>query len=181
MRTVLALDVATVSGWAFGPIVPGQGPSVSGHHRFGREGEDDPRVWAAALVWLNQMIAVHNPTIVAIEAPINTAAPSGGSNAATLSRLIGLQAIIRAVVEIKLPVSAKLIAVQSARKLFIGHGNLPSKQAKAEVQARCIELGWLDYEGMQPDRADACCLWGKACADADPDFSAAFPKIKRRA
>lgn len=176
MKTVLALDVATVTGWAFGPIIPGQGPSVSGYHRFGREGADDPRIWSAALVWLNQMIALHNPTLVALEAPINSASAGGGSNAGTMVRLIGLQAILRAVTELKLPVSARLVAVQSARKLFIGHGNLPSKEAKASVQARCLELGWLTEYTMQPDRADACALWAKACADADPDFAAAFPR-----
>lgn len=181
MKSMLTLDVASTTGWAFGPIVPGHGPSLSGHHRFAGEGASDPQVWSAALVWLNQMIGVHNPTIVALEAPINTAATAGGSNAGTMARLLGLQAILRAVVELKLPVSAKLVTVQSARKLFIGHGNLPSKQAKAEVQARCIELGWLDHETMQPDRADACCLFAKACADADPEYAAVFPKPKRRA
>lgn len=170
MTSILALDVATVTGFAFGSLAGGR-PTVSGHTRFGAVGEDDARVWKKSLIWLSQQIGVLSPDVVAIEAPITSASPAGGSNAATMGRLIGLQAVLRTVVEIKLPVSAKLIHVQSARKLFIGAGNLPGAEAKKRVQARCIELGWLSAEDAQPDRCDAMCVWAKAAADLDPTFA----------
>lgn len=179
--SLLALDVATVTGWSFGRIADGR-PSLSGSLRFGEKGADDARVWAKALIWLTEQLGVLSPDVVAIEAPINSANPAGGSNAATMGRLIGLQAVLRTVVEIKLPVSAKLVHVQSARKLFIGAGNLPGAEAKARVQARCIELNWISAEDAQPDRCDSMCVWAKAAADLSPDFALTlnFSKSARR-
>lgn len=172
MKTLLALDVATTTGWSFGPVATDARPSGSGHIRFGREGADDAETWKRALIWLTEQIGILNPSVVALEAPINSASPAGGSNAQTLGRLIGLQAVLRTVVEIKLPTSAKLIHVQSARKLFIGKGNLPGKAAKKLVQQRCIDLGWLGADEAQADRADAMCVWAKAVADLCPGFAA---------
>lgn len=180
MKSLLALDVATTTGWAFGPVAPEARPSTSGHIRFGREGVDDAECWKRALIWLTEQLNVLQPTVVAIEAPINSASPEGGSNAHTLGRLIGLQAVLRTVVEIKLPVTAKLIHVQSARKFFIGHGNLPGKEAKKKVQRRCLDLGWLSEDGMQPDRADAMCVWAKAVADLCPEFAAGMTPLGAR-
>jgi hypothetical protein len=181
MKAILALDVATVTGWAFGDIGDLR-PTASGSLRFGEKGAADARVWAKALVWCTKQIGDFNPDVVAIEAPINSASPAGGSNAATMGRLLGLQAVLRAVVELKLPVSAKLIHVQSARKLFIGAGNLPGAEAKKRVQARAIELGWIAAEDAQPDRCDAMCVWAKAAADLSPDFALSlnFSKSPRR-
>lgn len=175
--SMLALDVATTTGWAFGPIAIDGRPTLSGHIRFGREGASDAETWKRALIWLTEQIGVLNPTVVALEAPINSANPAGGSNAQTLGRLIGLQAVLRTVVEIKLASSAKLIHVQSARKLFIGKGNLPGKEAKKLVQQRCIDLGWLPPDEAQPDRADACCVWAKAVADLCPGFAASLTPV----
>lgn len=175
--SILALDVASVTGWCFG--VPGSAPTASGSLRFAEQGADDPRVWSKAMVWLTQQINGLSPSIVYIEAPITSASPAGGSNAATMSRLIGLQAVLRAVVELKLPVSAKLVHVQSARKLFIGAGNLPGKIAKERVQQRCIDLGWIAPEDAQPDRCDAMCVWAFAAAQHDPEFAAQFVKPRQ--
>jgi hypothetical protein len=172
MKTLLALDVATTTGWSFGPVAADARPSLSGHIRFAREGADDAEVWKKALIWLTEQIGVLQPSVIALEAPINSASPAGGSNAQTLGRLIGLQAVLRAVVEIKLPTTAKLIHVQSARKLFIGKGNLPGKTAKKLVQERCVQLGWLSGDEVQADRADAMCVWAKAVADLCPAFAA---------
>lgn len=180
MRNLLALDVATTTGWSFGPISADARPSLSGAQRFGEKGADDARVWRHALIWLTDQIAVLRPDVIAIEAPINSASPAGGSNAQTLGRLIGLQAVLRTVVEIKLPVSAKMIHVQSARKLFIGAGNLPGAQAKQMVQARCIDLGWVAAADAQPDKCDAMCIWAKAVADIDPAFAANFHQPSKR-
>lgn len=179
MRTLLALDVATVTGWAFGSIADGR-PTLAGSLRFGEKGAGDPRVWAKALQWLNDTLSVHQPDMVAIEAPITSASPAGGSNAHTMGRLIGLQAVLRTVVELRMPVSAKLIHVQSARKLFIGVGNLGGAQAKAAVQARCIELGWVEPGSVDPDKCDAMCVWAKAATDFDPAFAATFHQPKKR-
>lgn len=173
MASLLALDVATVTGWAFGPL-HADGPTLSGHIRFGGDGAVDDDVFFKAMCWLTDQINVLDPTIVAIEAPINSANPAGGSNAATLGRLIGLQSVLRTVVRATRPSLAKLVHVQSARKTFIGSGNLPGAQAKKLVQARCVALGWLTVEDMQADRADACCVWAHQAVLQAPELASVF-------
>jgi hypothetical protein len=121
---------------------------------------------------------VLNPDVVAIEAAIMTSRfDKDGrpqTNPKTQGLLWGLQAVIRTVVKAKRPGVAKLIHVSSARKLFTGKGNYPKGQAKPAVKRRAIELGWLTLETVTEDKADACCIWAKACADLDPAFAANF-------
>jgi len=176
MKSVLALDVSSVAtGWAFGRI--GEKPST-GVVRFAPKGALDDEIWFAALKWMSEAIATMNPDVVAIEAAIMTSnfdedgRPK--TNPHTQGLLWGLQAVIRTVVKAKRPGVAKLIHVSTARKLFTGKGNYPKGQAKPAVRRRAIELGWLTPETATDDKADACCIFAKACADLDPTFAANF-------
>lgn len=167
-KALLALDVATTTGFAFGRI--GERPTVSGAIRFGATGACDEDVWFAALKWITDQINVLDPELVAIEAPINSANTHGGSSAKTLGRLLGLQAILRTVVRARRPSLAKLVHVQSVRKTFIGHGNLPGPEAKRRVREKCIALGWVDEADASFDRCDALAVWAKAASDFDPSI-----------
>lgn len=177
MKSVLALDVATVTGYAFGPI--GE-PQLCDALRFGHRDACDEDVWFPAMCFLTDRLNVLQPDVVAIEAPINSLV-AGGTNARTTQRLLGLQAVLRTVVRAKRPNLAQLINVQSARKFFIGHGNLPGEEAKRRVRAKCIELGWLTEEDATYDKADALCVYAKACADIDRAWAASFTDLGVRA
>lgn len=175
--SILALDVATTTGFAHGRI--GDRP-LAGAIRFGKTGAIDDEVWAEATKWLIDILKVVTPDIVALEAPIQTARPGNdGSNAKTMMRLLGLQANLRKVVFLKYARPAQIIHVQSARKLFIGHGNLPGAEAKQLVKQRAINLGWLDAADSY-DKADALCVWAKAAADVDPGFAATMTPLFKR-
>lgn len=174
MKSVLALDVSSsATGWAFG--WPDAAPD-SGVFRF--KGETEDEIWVSALKWLNTTMTVLAPEIVAIEAPIMSSSPRGGSNPKTQMVLLGLQAVLRAVVKARVPGAAMLVNVSTARKAFTGRGTYPSGEAKAAVQAECIRRGWLDYEQMQADRADALCVW--ACAAAQQNSALQFSKANSR-
>lgn len=173
-KLLLALDVATVTGFAWGPV---DGTPKADTVRFAKNGAIDDEVWASATKWLANFLAGYSPDVVAIEAPIMTSQSHNGTNPATQMRLLGLQAVLRNVVALKLARPAKLVHVQSARKFFIGHGNLTGEEAKRRAKARCIELGWLTEESATHDKADAMCVWAKAAGDLNPSFAANFTPL----
>ncbi len=168
-KNLLALDVATVTGFAHGRL---NATPKADCIRFAKTGATDDEVWCQALRWLHDLLKVIRPDVVALEAPIMTGRTHDGSNPQTQMRLFGLQAVLRTVVAINLPRPAKLIHVQSARKFFIGHGNLPGAEAKQRVKRRSIELGWVSEDEATYDKCDALCVWAKAAADLSPEFAA---------
>jgi hypothetical protein len=178
-KSVFALDVSSVAtGWAFGRV--GEKP-ITGVLRFAPKGASDDEIWFAALRWMTDQMNVLNPDVVAIEAAIMTSNfdedGKPKTNPRTQGLLWGLQAVLRTVVKAKRPGAAKLIHVGSARKFFTGRGTYPKGQAKPAVKRRAIELGWLTIEDATEDKADACCIFAKACADIDPAFAANFTPL----
>lgn len=172
-RTILAIDAATVTGWAFGAI--GSKP-LGGAVRLGGEDTCDEDVWFDGMKFMNDRLGALNPDVVAIEAPMQ----GGKSSQSAIGRLLGLQAILRTVVRARRPNLAKLVHVQSARKFFIGRGDYGGQEAKARVQRRCVDLGWATWDDGH-DFTDALCVWAKAAADADRDFAANFTELARAA
>lgn len=179
-KTLLTLDVATTTGFAWGEL--GAIPKA-GAITFTKKGVEpiDDDVWLAALRWLHPLLGTIQPDVVALEAPIMSSAPAGGSNPHTQLRLSGLQAVMRTVIASALPSPARLVSVQTVRKYFIGQGNLKGDIAKKLVKARCIELGWLEPGLTGYDRSDAQAVWAKVAGDLG-DHSGAFdrPAPKRQ-
>lgn len=173
MKSILALDIATVTGWGFG--YPDAVPT-SGYVRFADKGATEDEVWFAGLRWLNDQITVLNPGIVVMEAPFLSSRAGGQSNAKTMSQLIGLQAVLRTVVKARLPGRAVLVASSTARKTFTGVGVYPAGEAKPAVQRECIERGFLTADDMQADRADALCLWTHMAAQQIPMLAHGRPR-----
>lgn len=170
MKSILALDVATTTGWAFGRV--GDRP-LSGATTFGRKNGCEEDIWFDALKFINDRLIVLQPDMVAIEAPMQ----GGKSSQASIGLLLGLQAVIRTAVRARRPSIAHLVHCQSARKFFIGHGNLPGKEAKQRVKDRCVAIGWLTVEDATFDKADALCVWAFAAGLADPAYAAGFTAL----
>lgn len=179
MRSILALDVSkSACGWAFG--LPGERP-LSGVHAFGGPSHTDDEVWRNGMVWLNERMAFLKPDIVAIEAAIMSSAPGQGgfTNPQSQALLLGLQAVLRTVVKARLPGAALMVAASSARKTFTGKGTYGKGEAKAAVQLEARLREWLTLDELDPDRADALCLWAHVAAQQLPEL--AFHQLKRSA
>src|SRR5437762_2261881 len=67
--TVLALDLASVSGWAVGE--PGGEPK-HGSLRFASVGASHEAIFAKAAMWIEQKIIDCNPSTIVWEAPMPT-------------------------------------------------------------------------------------------------------------
>jgi hypothetical protein len=176
MKSILALDVSgKCTGWCFG--IPGQ-PPRSGTVEWKRDGDTEDEVFMRGLTWLNDTMRVMLPDIVAIEAPIK-ASGGGHTSPASQTMLIGLQAVLRAVVKARLPGRAHLISSSTARKTFCGRGTFPSGEAKDAVMAEVLRRGWLPMEELQGDRCDAICLWTHMAAQQLPELAFHQPKARK--
>lgn len=179
MKSVLGLDISKSStGYAFG--FPDQKP-ISGSVQFGTPQHTDADVGAKALVWLTKdmpIICGCIPDIIAIEAAWEG---NGGNSARTSALLLGLQFLVQSVALLKTRTQPRLIKVVSARKIFTGKGAYAKGEAKPAVQTRCMELGWLDLDSLQPDRADALCIWAAVASEQNPDLKFDQPKRPRTA
>lgn len=145
-RLILALDIATVTGWCLGTDAP-----VYGSVRLG--GQDRPAKYAAMLQWLDDQRALH-PAIaeIAVEAPIN-ALNMSGHDAAVMT--LGLHA------HLELwcwdhGIRLTPVASSTARKAVLGKGSFAKGQAKPAV------MEWASSNGLAPrddNAADAAVLW----------------------
>lgn len=152
---ILALDIATVSGWAAGS--PGDKPQMGSVRLLGR-GADDGAIGAAMCDWLADMITVHQPKLVAFEAPLQRGQHSG--QAAGLIT-IGLVMMVK-VVCWRREVKCQPFHVSTVRANTVGHGHAK----KPEVAAWCIAQDWkVPLISGEPDldATDAAALWAYAC------------------
>jgi hypothetical protein len=179
MKSILALDLSKSStGFAYG--FPSETPR-SGSVQFGTPQHSEAEVGAKALVWLSKTmpeIIGYVPDIIAIEAAWEG---NGGHSAHTSAVLLGLQFMMQGVAFLKTRTQPRMVKVDRARKIFTGVGRYASGEAKPAVQRRCIELGWLDNETLQADRADALCVWAAIASEQMPSLAfAPPPKPKAR-
>jgi hypothetical protein len=175
MKRVLALDLSKSStGFAYG--YPNEKPR-SGSVQFGTPQHTQAEVGAKALVWLTKdmpVIVGGIPDIVAIEAAWEG---NGGHSAHTSAVLLGLQFLVQAVALLKTGTQPRLVKVGTARKIFTGVGRYEPGQAKPAVQRRCLDLGWLDLDTLQADRADALCIWAAVASEQNSDLK--FPASRK--
>jgi Holliday junction resolvasome RuvABC endonuclease subunit len=129
---VLALDLATRSGWAYGDheqqpdhgtwLLPNEGP-------YGRR-------YVALENEMEDAIALHRPRFIAIEAALVIA-----DRASEL--LLGLAAHAQSTAY-RASVDCKLVRVDDAREAVLGRGRFPSGTAKLHV------MNWCRAEGYDP-------------------------------
>jgi len=86
---VLALDIATVTGWAYGS--PGEVPTF-GSIRFGKPGGSRAAAYRAFSKWLETEWNVrdHQPDLIVYESPAVPSIMSGRTNIDTIRLLVGL-------------------------------------------------------------------------------------------
>jgi hypothetical protein len=163
MTNVLAMDLATVTGWARGSV--GSTP-VSGSIRFGTRESGDGEVFGQAIGWMSKLLEMApRPDIIVLEAMLPPGAKVGATNSSTRDRLAGLHAIVRGVAHIRGISEIACYSVGDIRHHFIGERSLRRAQAKAAIVLRCEMLGW---QVVDNNAADACAAWSYACSIIDP-------------
>lgn len=177
MTLILALDLSKSStGFAYGR--PDERPR-SGSVQFGTAQHTDADVGAKAIVWLTRdmpVIVGGIPDIVAIEAAWEG---NGGHSAHTSAVLLGLQFTVAAAALLRTKRQPELVKVGDARRTFTGRAGYAKGEAKPAVQRRCLEVGWLDLETLQADRADALCVWAHIAARTNPELAFHQPRKAR--
>lgn len=150
--SILAFDLATATGMAFGRV---DGSPVAQTFILGGSGSKHGARFTELRIVLRKLIRDLSPDHIAIEEAIAGGAP-GDANRAKLA--FGLRAIVLTEAFIaNIPVTE--IAVASIRKHFIGRGNLPAGTAKPATIARCEQLGW---RPQNDNEADALAAWDAA-------------------
>lgn len=154
---VLALDLATKTGVAFGSV--GGKPFAQTVHL----GASEYARYAKAQSMVHTLIDRLSPDLVVIEAPV------GGPK--TSQFLVGLIACVAGAAHGR-GVPVKTYFPSTVRKHFLGKAltvrDFPSKSIAASKNAlkqvvisKCHMLGWTVNDDNQ---ADACALWEYACA-----------------
>jgi hypothetical protein len=165
MTDILALDLATITGWARGRV--GETPT-SGSIRFGTREESDGCAFGHAIGWFSKLLeAEPRPDIIALEAMLPPGAKVGQTNSSTRDRLAGLHAIVRGVAHIRGAgeIEIACYSVGDIRHHFIGQRGLRRTQAKQEIVTRCAMLGW---RAVDNNAGDALAAWSFACSIIDP-------------
>lgn len=160
--TVLALDLASTTGWAWGSP---QAPPDFGTHRICRPGSQRARVYREFREWLELMLTTRHTDIIVYESPALPMIMHGRTNISTIKLLIGLAEHLEewALDEVEL----REATVAQVRAHFIGR-NCKASIAKPQTMARCRELGW---NVETSDEADACALWAYQTACLRPDVA----------
>jgi hypothetical protein len=161
---VLALDLASVTGWACGE--PG-GVPAHGTIRFARAGASHEAIFASALKWMSDKVTFYAPTTVVWEAPMPTSFSRGNSNLNTTTLLYGLPAVIGAVAYLREVYDIRKADTKDVRNHFIG-SNPKRAKAKPLVIRQCIAQGW---QVGDDNEADALATWHYMCSLIEPKLA----------
>lgn len=147
-RVLLALDLSTQVGWAVGPI---GGEPICGTWVLPQIGGEGARFASFENV-LADAIAVHEPSVMAVEAPLPLPAMN---NREVAFQQLGLRAIALSEAY-RASASVHESDTYTVRLAVLGTGRFPAGKVKDAV------LAWAKREGIDvPDHnaADAACLW----------------------
>jgi hypothetical protein len=164
MKSVLALDLASVSGWSFGE--PGGTPD-HGTIRFASSGASHEAVFAGAMNWMRGLLAVRQINIVVWEAPLAASFKRGTTNINTTTLLYGLPAVIGAVAYHSGIHDLYKADTKAVRLHFIG-GNPPRDVAKKLTKYQCGKMGW---KVSDDNEADALATWSYMCSLLEPKLA----------
>lgn len=155
---ILALDTATVTGWAAGN--PGERPQWGSRHFIVKGGNGE--VIAQFRHWLEARCDELRPDLVVFESPW---VPRGlMSNALTLRRLMALAVTVEAVAWERRIKCREATPIEIA-KFFIGTGGLKREAKKAATIEMCRRYG---FDVSDDNSADALALWCMAEARLSP-------------
>jgi hypothetical protein len=159
---ILALDVATTTGWARG--VPGETPTC-GSIRFGARDASHNAILAACFDWLVEATRERRPDILVVEDLLPFGAARGRTTKKTGDLLGALHGVVRLVAFKRAIFNFHAVSANDVRGHFIDGRSYKRADAKRYVLAQCRKLGW---PAEDEDAADACALWHFWCARINP-------------
>ena len=164
--TVLALDLASTSGWAVG--APNQKPEF-GSLRFAKPGLSRAKYYREFRLWMECAWNVRDrqPDLIVFESPIAPMIMQGRTNINTIKLLIGMCEHLEEWCYGKFELREAKIG--EIRAFFLGTNKIKSAQAKSLTIQRCKSLGW---QVNNDNEADACALWAYQIACLRPDIAA---------
>jgi hypothetical protein len=158
---ILALDLATTTGWARGS--PDDACPTSGFVRFGNADSSENAVFAAALGWFAEMFGKEpRPTMLMLERMLPPQAKVGATSTPVRDRLAGLHGVARAVAHRRGIYEIATASALDVRQHFC-HDRHVKKQ---DVYNKCQVLGW---PVTDLNESDACAIWSYACGLIRPD------------
>ena len=164
MTTVLALDIASTTGWALGAV--GAATPSCGSVRFAAPGSSHAAILASCFDWMVELTKDKRPDIIAIEDLLPFGAARGRTNKKTGDLLGALHGIVRLVAFKRSIFKVHAVSASDVRGHFIDGRTYRREQAKGYVVQKCKALGWL--ESSDEDAADACAVWSFQCSRLDP-------------
>jgi hypothetical protein len=173
---ILALDLATVTGWARGQI--GEQPTF-GSIRFGKGNDVNNAIFGRALRWISETLQPQpRPDILILEAMLPPTVKVGKTSRDVRDRLAGLHGIFRGVAYLRSVGEIAEASVGDVRAHFIGIRTAKRVTAKHLTMERCKRLGW---QVQNDNEADAIALWSYACGLIDPQTALnVVPLFNRR-
>lgn len=144
-RPILALDLATTTGWACG--APEADPRF-GTLRLPSTGDEIGRFLAIFEDWLLDFLTVETPALVVFEAPILT---RGNTSPVVARKLMGLANATETVCY-RRETRCEQANLMTVKKAFAGHGRAEKHEMVAAARAR----GW---EVRNDNEADATAVW----------------------
>lgn len=143
MPGVLALDLASTTGWAVSERMPSGRPR-SGHWQL-QEDRGAGHMGSAFNLKFSDAITIWQPDLVIAEAPL----PEHRS-AAAAEIAFGLSFLCATLCDLR-AVRFERLHNQTLKKWFTGYG----RAGKSDMMAACVARGW---HITQPDEADAVAL-----------------------
>jgi Holliday junction resolvasome RuvABC endonuclease subunit len=142
----LALDLATCTGFCFGPADTGEVPTL-GHVRMPSTGPDVGRFLCAWQDWLEPKVREVEPTLIVFEAPIL----AGQTQIATTRKLQGMAGVTEMVGH-RLGIEVAEVSTSHVKKALTGHG----RAEKPQMMAAARHYG---FDPQVSDEADAFGIW----------------------
>lgn len=148
---ILALDLSSIVGHAYGPATAGRVAPICGAWVLPKHGGLGAKM-AAFENELIAAIAVHEPRCIVMEAPLP---PTGQASTLVAMQQFGLAAMTESAAY-RASVQVFQVASSTVRKAIMGTGRFKEGTAKQEVLQFCRNQGW-----PVPDHnaADACLVW----------------------
>ncbi|MES2695095.1 MAG: hypothetical protein V4773_16600 [Verrucomicrobiota bacterium] len=172
---ILALDLATSTGWAYGS--PGTKHLEFGSLRFGKPGADRAGKYRTFRTWLSMHLSTHPAELVVFESAASATAMSGRTTMDIIKWLVGMCEHLEEFCYER--VELREGKTSDVRNYFIG--NNPKREiAKAKTIEKCRSFGW---NVANDDEADACALWCYQVGQLRPDLAASMTPLfygKRR-
>lgn len=182
MTRVLALDLASATGWCADNHEARRPDILFGTYQCREKGEDESLGFMGLRIWLMETIQQLKPDLVVYEAPIMFGGKDGSNirtSAASTDWLKGLVAIVKCCCA-ESGISYLPAHIQGARNAFVGHtlrvkGKNKTKIVKGFVVQRCRQLG---YQPEDDNAADAIAIWywGKSQAKMEELYRGVSPE-----